>query len=136
MKEPGKILIIDDDRDFADCVRLALEREGHQVLVAGEGGEGIEIAGREIPEVIIVDLMMAPEDGFMTCEALRDLEATRRSAILVVSAIGEKLHKSFGSVDVGTRLDVDGFLDKPIQLDALVNTVEEMLRLARTRALA
>ena len=133
-KNTGKVLIIDDDLDFANCARLALERRGHAVLVANGGVEGVETAKRERPDVVIVDLLMVPDDGFTICEALRGLQETQRSAILIVSAIGRKLHKTFASPEVGARLDVDGFMDKPVQLDALARTVEEMLRLARSRA--
>ena len=129
-----KVLIIDDDEDFGHCARLALEREKYQVFVASSGVAGVEAARRERPEVIVVDLLMAPEDGFATCEELRALPETRRSAILVVSAIGKKLHKTFSSPEVGPRLDVDGFLEKPVSLDALAKTVAELVRLARSRA--
>ena len=129
----GKLLVIDDDADFADTVRLILERRGHQVFVATTGDDGLACARREHPEVIIVDLLMAPVDGFEICEALRSREETRHAAILVVSAIGRKMHKTFASPEVGARLHADGFLDKPIEFDALAGTVGDMLRLARSR---
>jgi len=76
---------------------------------------------------------MAPGDGFAACEELRARPETRRSAILVCTAIGQKMHKGFASLDVGARLDVDGFLDKPVEPEYLVGTVREMLALARRR---
>ena len=133
-EKPGKVLIIDDDADFVECVRLALEHEGHTVLAATSGEAGVATARRERPEVIIVDLLMVPLDGFATCSALRSQAETERSAILVVSAIGRKLHKTPSSLDVGTRLDADGFLDKPVKTTLFVSTVREMLGLARSRA--
>lgn len=133
-EKPEKVLIIDDDLDFVEYVRMALERAGRNVLGATTGSSGLETAWRERPAVVIVDLLMGPQDGFAICEELRARAETRHSAILVVSAIGKKLHKSFASPDVGARLDVDGFLDKPVQPDVLVRTVDEMLALARSRA--
>ena len=132
-KKRGRILLVDDDADFVECVRLALERERHEVFVAANGAAGLELAARERPDVIIADLLMAPEDGFATCEELRSRPETKHSAILVVSAIGRKMHKTFASVEVGTRLDVDGFLEKPVELKTLMAAVEEMLKLARSR---
>lgn len=133
-EQTPKVLLIDDDPDFAEYVRIALERTGHQALVEISGSSGLQTAQRERPAVIIVDLLMSPQDGFTTCEQLRASPATQQAAILVVSAIGKKLHKTFASADVGARLDVDGFLEKPVDMDVLVKTVDEMLGLARSRA--
>lgn len=129
----GKVLVIDDDPDFVEYVRMALERAGYETLAAARGSTGLEIARRERPAVIIVDLLMGPQDGFTTCEQLRASPETQRSALLVVSAIEKKLHKTFASTDVGARLDVDGFLDKPVESEMLVKRVDEMLALARSR---
>ena len=134
MTKPGKVLVIDDDPDFLQVTQLALERDGHEVVAAADGAEGLHKAETERPEVVILDLLMAPQDGFAICESLRKTEEARRPAILVISAIGEKLHKSFSSLDVGTRLDVDGYLDKPVDLHVLVRTVNELLQVARARA--
>ena len=126
-------MVIDDDADFAEYVRLALEREGHRVLVAASGRAGLEVSARERPEVIIVDLLMAPGDGFTTCDELRRRPETKCSAVLVASAIGRKMRKSFASPEVGARLDADGFLDKPVTVETLVRAVNEMLELAQSR---
>ena len=134
MTKPGKVLVIDDDPDFLQVTQLALERDGHKVLAAGDGTEGLRLAETERPEVVILDLLMVPQDGFAICESLRMANETRRPAILVISAIGEKLHKSFSSLDVGTRLDVDRYLDKPVDPHVLARTVNELLQVARQRA--
>ena len=129
----GKILIIDDDADFSEPLRVALESAGHEVFLAAEGGVGIALARRERPEVIVVDLLMGPEDGFAACAELRSRPETQRAALLVVSAIGQKMHKTLASPEVGGRLDVDGYLDKPIDMESFLSTVGEMLQLARSR---
>lgn len=133
MAEAAKVLVIDDDTDFVEYVRAVLEHEGHRVFVATEGPAGVEAARREQPTVILVDLVMAPKDGFTICDELRSFPETRGSAILVVSAIHAKLHKTFGSLDVGARLDADGFLEKPFDQESLVERVGAMVRLARSR---
>jgi len=134
MTKPGKVLVIDDDPDFRQVTQLALERDGHEVVAAGDGAEGLRKAKTERPEVVILDLLMVPQDGFAICESLRRANATRRPAILVISSIGEKLHKSFSSLDVGTRLDVDRYLEKPVVPHVLLRTVNELLQVARQRA--
>ena len=133
-KKRQKVLVIDDDSDFVNYVQTTLEHHGYSVLTATDGPEGIRIARSERPPLIILDLMMVPEDGFTASDELRACPETQQAAILVISAIAEKLHKTFASPDVGTRLDVDGFLEKPVSTEMLTKTVEEMLALAETRA--
>ena len=129
----GKVLLIDDDELFAECIRSALESRDYEVLVAVDGSAGVEMARRAQPDVIIVDLVMGPPDGFAITDTLRSDPRTRGSAILVVSAIGRKLHKHVESLEVGARLDTDGYLDKPVDLDVLEERIEDMVRLARSR---
>jgi len=134
MTESKKVLVIDDDSDFADYVRTILGGEGYDVLIAADGVAGMETARQERPSVILVDLLMAPEDGFTVCERLRACPETRGAAVGIVSAIQQKLHKTYASPDVGARLDVDAFLDKPFDPGTLVRTVDKLQQLAERRA--
>jgi CheY-like chemotaxis protein len=127
-------MVIDDDVDFVEYVRAVLESAGHEVLTAMDGPSGLAMARLERPDVILVDLLMVPEDGFTTCDRLRQEPQTRRLAILVASAIGQKMHKTLASPEVGARLDADGFLEKPVEPEALARRVGEMVELARSRA--
>ena len=128
-----KILIIDDDPDFGDYVRKVLDREGYEVLVAADGHAGVATARVARPSVILVDLLMAPENGFSVCERLRQAPETMSAAVVIVSAIRQKLHKTYASPEVGARLDADAFLDKPIDPKMLVKVVAEMHQLAKSR---
>ncbi len=132
--DSGKVLIIDDDADFLEAVKTCLSSQGHEVLTASTGAEGVSSALRERPDVIVVDLLMAPEDGVAICEKLRAQPETHGAAILVVSAVHLKLHKSVKSPEIGARLDADGYLDKPVKPEELMKTVRDMLHLARSRA--
>lgn len=130
---PAKVLVVDDDADFSEYVRAVLAREGHEVFVAADGAAGVETARRERPAVVLVDLLMAPQDGFSVCEELRADPQTKAAGVLVVSGIRQKLRKGYASPEVGPRLDVDGFLEKPVEHDDLVRAVEGALQLARAR---
>ena len=127
-----KVLIIDDDVDFLECARLALEKGGHVVLTAGDAKQGVELARMHRPTVVVVDLLMSPESGFAACQNLRSQPDTRDAAIVVVSAIGQKLHKRFDSPDVGGQLDADAYLEKPVALETLAATVDEVARRRRS----
>ena len=133
MSDRPRALVIDDDKDFAEYVQTVLESQGYETYVATDGRTGVEIAREKRPLVILVDLLMGPEDGFAVCRDLRQSPLTRGAGILVVTGIRAKLHKTFESPDVGAKLDADGFLDKPVDVRTLVDTVNGVLNLARSR---
>lgn len=112
---------------------MTLENAGYRVLAASTCTAGVAAARAERPEVIIVDLLMSPTDGFAACEELRSAPETKCAGILVISAIGPKLHKRFSSTDLGARLDVDGFMEKPVQPRDLIQRVNDMALLAMSR---
>ena len=78
----SKILIIDDDADIVEAMRLVLEKRGHKVSIAEEGNEGLDKARAEKPEVIILDVMMPGLDGFEVARELKGDSRTRDIAIL------------------------------------------------------
>ena len=67
----SKILVVDDDPNVVDLVRLYLERDGHEVLIATDGVAGLELAREELPDLIVMDLMMPRMDGMKVCRILR-----------------------------------------------------------------
>lgn len=131
--ESPKVLVIDDDEAFLDITRTVLEPAGYRVFSATSGAAGVAVAREQKPEVVVVDLLMAPPDGFAVCDQLRGCPDTRATAVLVVSGIGRKMHKHFASPDVGARLDADGYLEKPVDPQTLIKRVAEMAELARAR---
>ena len=136
MAEGAKVLVIDDDPDFIQYVEMILERHGYRVLAASDGRTGLSLARSERPAVVLVDLLMSPDDGFVVCEQLRECPELQGVALIVVSAIRRKLHKTIASPDVGAKLDADAYIDKPFDPETLVRTVDEMVHLTASRASA
>ena len=85
----SRILVVDDDKDVIELVRFLLEQDGHQVLEAYDGVEGVEVAQKELPDLIILDIMMPERDGFTANTHLLDNEATRGIPIMVLTAKGQ-----------------------------------------------
>jgi two-component system, OmpR family, alkaline phosphatase synthesis response regulator PhoP len=87
-KSVARILIIDDERDVVDLIRFVLERDGHEILEAGNGQEGLESAQKNLPDLIVLDIMMPEMDGYtMNQHLLADAQA-RKIPVLVVTARG------------------------------------------------
>jgi CheY-like chemotaxis protein len=128
----AKILIIDDDPDMVLATRLCLEGAGHEVVEASSGEEGLEKVVAEGPDLIVLDVMMdTTTEGFQLALTLRSPDpksayaAYRDIPILMLTSIHATAPTRVGPDQ--DYLPVDAFIDKPIDPDALVSKVSELL---------
>ncbi len=125
-----KILIVDDDPDITEAMRVVLENRGYQVDSATDSVKAMErIEGRR-PDLIILDVMMTtPQEGFTLSRALKQDPSTRAIPILMLTAVKDKTGIDFAP-EAGDEswLPVEGFLDKPVRPDVLLQKVEALLR--------
>jgi CheY-like chemotaxis protein len=129
-----KILIIDDDPDIAEAMRMPLEANAYSVITAYSGKEGLQKAKDEIPDLIILDVMMETDtEGFHVAYELRSEEPDseykdcRSIPILMITAISQKKGMNFSPEKDDTFLPVDGFIEKPVQPKDLLENVAELL---------
>lgn len=116
-----KILIVDDDTTIRDMLDTVLRDEGYATLQAGNGRDGVELAQRLRPELILMDIMMPIVDGATAIGQLRDNPRTRSIRVIAMSAGSTLLQR----VD---QLQADGVLSKPFDLDELLANIEFQLR--------
>ncbi|MGC8874439.1 MAG: response regulator, partial [Chloroflexia bacterium] len=115
-----RVLVVDDDPQIAELLRIQLDRAGYGVLVAHRGEEALEIASRELPDLITLDILMVGMDGFQVLERLRADARTARIPVIVISVVSEQRDLlALGAVD---------FLSKPLEEAALRAAVERALR--------
>jgi CheY-like chemotaxis protein len=109
------ILVIDDDRTATDLVQVMLENEGYQVLKAYQGNDGVEIAARARPDLIILDLIMPETSGFAVAYQLRQIPATRGIPIIVLTSmdIDEETHEQLGAY-VSTLMSKSSFTKRDL----------------------
>jgi CheY-like chemotaxis protein len=127
-----KILVIDDDPDLVEVIRLTLEASGFEVYSAARGAEGLEKVKEVNPDLIVLDVMMDyTTEGFQVSLALRSPDAESEYAayrgipILMLTAIHSTTPLRFGPEE--DYLPVDAFVEKPLEPTALVQKIEEML---------
>jgi CheY-like chemotaxis protein len=123
-----KILIIDDDIDLVEAMRLTLENEDFIVIDAQDGQKGIEKIGREKPDLVLLDVMMETQDeGFHIAYQIRGNEETADLPIIMLTAVGQETGFSFDKEKDEDFLPVNEFLEKPVNPDTLIELVKRNL---------
>ena len=116
-----RVLLVDDDAEIIDAMKFALESKGYQVLVARDGNQGLAIAERDDPDLVILDMMMPKRSGFLVLEKLRRTRAVPVRVIMVTANEGSR-HKAYAEM-----LGVDDYLRKPFAMDKLLDAVQRLL---------
>lgn len=91
-----RVLVVDDESDFIQLMKYNLENQGFDILTAGDGVQALNLARRELPDVVLMDLMLPDIDGFSVCEILRSQPSTSKVPIIVVSALDGEYVRSRG----------------------------------------
>ncbi|CAH0121342.1 MULTISPECIES: response regulator YycF [unclassified Paenibacillus] len=116
----GKILVVDDEQPIADILKFNLEKEGYQVICAFDGAEAVELAFREKPDLILLDLMLPVKDGMDVC---REVRAQLQTPIIMLTAKDTELDKV-----LGLELGADDYVTKPFSTRELLARVKAHLR--------
>jgi DNA-binding response OmpR family regulator len=115
-----KILVVDDEATIRELVRVFLTEEGYEVLEASSGMEAIEVARRDRPQVILLDIKMAGMDGIEVCKRLKIDERTRFIPVIMVTGFGDSKMKAL-------EAGVDDFVNKPFEMVELSIRVKAIL---------
>ncbi len=121
-----KILIIDDDYDFRETTKIILESENYDVLTASDGDEGLTLARKEKPNIILLDVMMPGYDGYYICRQIKDDPVTCDIPVIMVTCLGQVSEASYSKM-IAKHHKADGYLDKPVNKDALHNMISGIL---------
>jgi DNA-binding response OmpR family regulator len=116
-----RILLVDDDYEIVESVRLALEAKGYEVLVARDGNQGLVLADREDPDLVILDMMMPKRSGFLVLERLRRTRKFPVRVIMITANEGNR-HKAYAE-----KLGVDDYIRKPFPMDRLMDAIQRLL---------
>ena len=120
-----KILLVDDEPDILELVGFHLRKEGYTVFTASGGKEGVEIARKEQPALIILDVMMPDMDGMETCEKIRQIPQLKDTLVTFLTALAEDY-----SMMAGFDAGADDYITKPVKPKVLVSKIKALLRRA------
>ncbi len=123
MNTKQKILLVDDEQDILEFLSYNLKKEGYSVFTANNGKEAITVAKKEIPDLIILDVMMPDMDGIETCREIREIPGLKNVMIAFLTARNED-YSQIAGFDVGA----DDYINKPIKPRVLISRIKALLR--------
>ena len=118
------VLLVDDDADILNAMRLLLTARGYRVVTASDGNAGLGTAEREGPDLVVVDMMMPKKSGFLVLEKLKSRGAASPKVIMITGNEGGR-HRAYAEM-----LGVDDYLRKPFPMDKLLESVQRLCPLS------
>ena len=118
-----KVIVIEDEADILEVIQYNLEREGYRVLTARDGKEGLQLIKKEMPDIVLLDLMLPSLDGIEVCRKLKEDPITHSIPIIMVTAKGEE-----SDIVLGLGIGADDYVTKPFSPKELMGRVKAVLR--------
>jgi len=122
-----KILVVDDEKDFAKALKIRLKANGYDVVLAHDSIQAIMMVNQEKPDLILLDIMIPGEDGFGVTERLKQAEATRSTPIIFLTGVPGGEGRAYKS-------GACGYIMKPYSPEELLETIQNALHIKGTQA--
>jgi len=127
MAEKKKILLVDDDPDFVEAVKVIVESGGYEVRVAYDGQEGLEAIAEEKPDLIVLDVMMPVMNGHEACAKLKNDPDTAEIPIILLTAVAERVTTSTYSHRDMLESEAEDYMPKPVEPAELLELIKSWL---------
>ena len=116
-----RVLLVDDDTEIVESMRTVLESRGYEILVARDGNQGLMMAEKDEPDLVVLDMMMPKRSGFLVLEKLRRSRPVPMRVIMITANEGSR-HKAYAEM-----LGVDDYIRKPFAMDRLLASIDKLL---------
>jgi len=128
MGETARVLVVDDDFDFVESLKMMLENQSYEVITAYDGVEGLKKAKEESPDLIILDVMMPNKDGYAVCHELKADPKYNAIPILLLTAVVSNIPTTKYTQRMGMEIEADDYVDKPVTPSELAKRAEALLQ--------
>lgn len=122
MAESKKILVVEDEEDMRDLIKVRLEVEGYEVLEAGDGEEALRIVKKEKPDLIVLDLMIPKITGFEVCRMVKFDDESKKIPIIILSAMAQQRDR-----EKAMEYGAEEYFIKPFDLGLMVVKMKQMM---------
>jgi two-component system alkaline phosphatase synthesis response regulator PhoP len=127
MNEKKRVLVVDDEPDFAAIVQTNLEKEGFQVEVAYNGDEGLEKVYANPPDAIVLDIMMPGKDGYQVCKELKADDKYVDIPVILLTAVASHVTTTRYSHADGMSTEADDYIAKPASAEEITESIKRLL---------
>lgn len=121
MGEQKRILLVDDHQIVFSLLEAIFRIQGYELMYAESGQKGIVMARQELPDLILLDVMMPDIDGFKVCQYLKENPETKDIPVIFLTAIGAE-----DDMAIGSKAGADGFMTKPFQTIEVLKQIEKL----------
>lgn len=128
MTEKKNILLVDDDPDFVEAVKVIVENGGYNVRVAYDGQEGLEAVEEELPDLIVLDVMMPVMNGHEACAKLKGDEKTANIPIILLTAVADRVTTSTYTHRDMLESEADDYIPKPVEPKDLLELIKNWVK--------
>jgi DNA-binding response OmpR family regulator len=118
----ASILVVDDDPEIVAMLTTRLGHRGYKISTASDGHQALELAKREQPDIVLLDVMMPGKSGWEVARALKQDPTTQRIKIVMVTAIGEQVNEMTSPL-----YGADAYIDKPFEFEKLERAIADLL---------
>ena len=122
MTKPHSILVVDDDPEIVTLLSTRLGKRGYKISTANDGTQALELAKRDKPDLVLLDVMMPGKSGWEVARALKQDPETESVKIVMVTAIGEKTNEITAPI-----YGADAHIDKPFEFEKLERVINQLL---------
>ncbi len=127
MTDKKQILLVDDDPDFVEAVRVIVESGGYDVQVAYDGQEGLEAVAENKPDLIVLDVMMPVMNGHEACAKLKADDATKEIPIILLTAVADRVTTSTYTHRDMLESEAEDYMPKPVEPQELLERIKSWL---------
>jgi two-component system, OmpR family, alkaline phosphatase synthesis response regulator PhoP len=128
MTDKKQILLIDDDPDFVEAVKVIVENGGYDVRVAYDGQEGLEAVAEQKPDLIVLDVMMPVMNGHEACAKLKEDAATKDIPIILLTAVADRVTTSTYTHRDMLESEAEDYMPKPVEPQELLERIQSWLK--------
>ena len=121
------VLVVDDDPDMVETVKMMLESKGYEVGQAYDGMEGESSIKERRPDLVILDVMMPRKNGYTLCAELKKDRTTQSIPVIMLTAVGEAVPTTTYSHADGLNMEADDYIPKPVDTETLIKCMERLL---------
>jgi CheY-like chemotaxis protein len=128
MTDKKQILLVDDDPDFVEAVKVIVESGGYDVQVAYDGQEGLEAVAEQKPDLIVLDVMMPVMNGHEACAKLKADDATTEIPIILLTAVADRVTTSTYTHRDMLESEAEDYMPKPVEPKELLERIKSWLQ--------